>query len=185
MQSRGTTRHPPRSKALSRLPSLDGWRAFSIAMVLGSHSTFAAGFPKTWHPLFNLAFDGNLGVRCFFLISGFLITWLMIIEADRSGRVNLRHFYARRALRILPVYFGFLLVIALLQWMTPFVLSRHIWLCNLTFTRNFVEGDFTTDHLWSLSVEEQFYLLWPGIFLALGMTANRNLLRFLAIPVPV
>jgi peptidoglycan/LPS O-acetylase OafA/YrhL len=167
----------------SRLPSLDGWRAVSIAMVLGSHTTFAAGFPKTLQPYFNWTFDGNLGVRCFFLISGFLITWLMIVEHDRAGRVSLRHFYARRALRILPVYFGFLLVVALIEHFSPYELSRVAWIGNLTFTRDFVGSDFATDHLWSLSVEEQFYILWPGIFVALGMTRNRHLLQLLALPV--
>jgi peptidoglycan/LPS O-acetylase OafA/YrhL len=88
MQSRG-------GKAiLSRLPSLDGWRALSIAMVLGSHSTFSAGFPERLRTLFYWGFDGNMGVRCFFLISGFLITWLMVVEHDRVGRVSLSRFYA-------------------------------------------------------------------------------------------
>ena len=152
-------------------------------MVLGSHTLFTSGFPPKLDSLFRWTFDGNLGVRCFFLISGFLITWLMIVEHDQAGRVNLWHFYARRALRILPVYFGFLLAVALIERFTPFDLSRIAWIGNLTFTRDFVGSDFTTDHLWSLSVEEQFYILWPWMFVALGMTKNRNLLRLLALPV--
>src|ERR1035441_7488431 len=172
-----------RSKLLSLLPSLDGWRAVSIVLVLGGHTIFTAGFPSELRSLFSWTFDGNLGVRCFFLISGLLITWLLILEHDRTRRVNLWHFYARRALRILPVYFSFLLVIALLAHFTPYHLTGTEWIGNLTFTRNFMGTGFTTDHLWSLSVEAQFYILWPGLFVALGMTGNRNLLRLLAIPV--
>ena len=76
------------SRELSRLPSLDGWRALSILLVLGAHSKFTAGFPPHLESLFNLIFDGDLGVRFFFVISGFLITWLMLLEEKHSGRVN-------------------------------------------------------------------------------------------------
>ncbi len=152
-------------------------------MVVGSHSLYTSGFPTKLDSLFRWTFDGNLGVRCFFLISGFLITWLMIVEQDQAGRVNLWHFYARRALRILPVYFGFLLVVALIERFTPYDLSRIAWIGNLTFTRDFVGSDFTTDHLWSLSVEEQFYFLWPTIFVAFGVAANSKGWRMLALPV--
>src|SRR3954467_5480457 len=92
-----------------RLPSLDGWRAVAIALVVLSHFEAARGFPApSW---WSLAFQGNLGVRMFFVISGLLITYLLLIEADRSGRVSLRAFYMRRALRILPVYFLYLGVV--------------------------------------------------------------------------
>src|SRR5207253_8276854 len=97
-----------------RFPSLDGWRAISILLVLGTHSTHTAGFPPAAVSYF-LIFDGDFGVRCFFVISGFLITWLMIKEHDETGRVSLKHFYIRRALRILPVYFAFMSVLWLLH----------------------------------------------------------------------
>ena len=99
-----------KSVTQSRLPSLDGWRAVSIAMVLGSHSTFVYGFPDKLTPFFYWAFDGNLGVRCFFTISGLLITWLMIVENDQTGRVNLRHFYVRRSFPDTPR----------LLWLSPY-----------------------------------------------------------------
>ena len=101
-------------------------------------------------------FDGNLGVRFFFIISGFLITWLMILENDRIGRVNLSQFYIRRALRILPVYFAFMLVLACLQYFTPYAQSAAAWAGNLTFTTNFVGCHWPSAHLWTLAVEEQF-----------------------------
>jgi peptidoglycan/LPS O-acetylase OafA/YrhL len=95
-----------------RLLSLDGWRAVAIFIVLGNHSTFAAGFPNGLKPFFYWFFDGGLGVRFFFVISGFLITWLMILEKDKNGSVDLRKFYIRRGFRILPVYFAFLGILA-------------------------------------------------------------------------
>ena len=168
--------------SLSRLQSLDGWRAVSIIIVLGGHSTFASGFPEKLRPLFHWAFDGNLGVRCFFVISGFLITWLMLREADDTGRVNLKHFYARRALRILPVYGAVLLALGLLQWLTSYHPSAGVWLGNLTFLRNFVGNDFTSNHLWSLSVEEQFYFLWPGIFVMGSLAVSDRSWRILILP---
>ena len=179
----------PQAKAtLSRLPSLDGWRAVSILIVLASHwADYASGFPSKLKPVFGLFFDGNLGVRFFFVISGFLITWLMILERENTGTVNLREFYIRRSLRILPVYLAFLCVLAVLDWTGGVKESAQAWIGNLTFTRNLrgglIEGDSYSSHVWSLSVEEWFYLIWPTIFLLSTRKCNRSILSVLAIPV--
>lgn len=148
----------------SRLPSLDGWRSVSILLVLGAHTMHTKGFPQAHEAVFKHAFDGHLGVRFFFVLSGFLITWLMLKEEQQKGAVNLRHFYLRRAFRILPVYAAFILVLAALQWWTPFQQSTLAWVGNLTFTSNYFHGSQSSNHLWSLAVEEQFYLLWPAVF---------------------
>lgn len=168
----------------NRLASLDGWRAVSIIMVLGSHCKFSAGFPDDLAVPFEWLFDGDLGVRFFFVISGFLITWLMLNESHRQGRVSLKAFYVRRSLRILPVYCAFLLCVVGLQFFTRYQQSTLAWFGNLTFTTNFLGSEFTTGHLWSLSTEEQFYLLWPGIFslLRLGSHSHQSL-QLLAIPI--
>jgi peptidoglycan/LPS O-acetylase OafA/YrhL len=167
--TRSPARDDPEAPRRSRLPSLDGWRALSILLVLGSHARYVQGFPARWDGAAQWLFDGGLGVRTFFLISGLLITWLMLAERDRTGRLSLRRFYARRALRILPVYLTFLGVLALLQALTPFHLPADTWAANLTFTSNFLfHRVWTTAHLWSLAVEEQFYLLWPVLFVLLG-----------------
>lgn len=101
----------------------------------------------------------------FFIISGFLITWLMLNEHDRSNQMSLWRFYARRALRILPVYFAYLSILVVLQYFTVYRQSNNIWIANLTFTTNFAQGgNWTSGHLWSLAVEEQFYVLWPCLF---------------------
>ena len=167
-----------------RFPSLDGWRAVSIVLVLGSHSKSVIGFPKSLDSVFNWLFDGDLGVRFFFVISGFLITYLLLQEFNRNETVSLRNFYIRRALRILPVYFAFLLVVFLLQVFTPWHQSQIAWIGNLTFTTNFIGGYWTTGHLWSLAVEEQFYLLWPLLLVYFGLKRN-NWTVFYIIGIPL
>ncbi len=174
-----------RPAVTSRLQSLDGWRAVSILMVLGCHAAFVVGFPFSRSPVYNPVFDGNLGVRFFFVISGFLITWLMILERDKKGSVSLREFYIRRCLRILPTYFAFLGVLAVLEVTGIGKQSADAWVGNLTFTRNMrggvTGGDSFSAHLWSLSVEEQFYLVWPVVFCFVGKRSDRSLLGFLVI----
>jgi peptidoglycan/LPS O-acetylase OafA/YrhL len=169
-----------------RFPSLDGWRAVSIALVLGYHCEFAVGFPQRLNPVMNWLFDGNLGVRFFFVISGFLITHLLLQEFDQTGSVSLRNFYVRRGLRILPVYFAYLLAIFVLQFVTSWYQAPITWLGNLTFTTNFFPASGQTTHLWSLAVEEQFYLLWPLLLVLIGLRGNsRAIYWILGIPLIV
>lgn len=147
-----------------KLPSLDGWRAICIALVLGSHARFSQGFPAEWGNVFFWFFDGYLGVRFFFVISGFLITFLMIREQSISGKVSWGSFYVRRGLRILPVYFLFLSLLAVLSFFSSYSASG-MWGYLMTFTVNYSHGGgWLTGHLWSLSCEEQFYLIWPALF---------------------
>jgi peptidoglycan/LPS O-acetylase OafA/YrhL len=171
---------PKPSPALpARLPSLDGWRAVAILLVLGAHSVWATGFPNQFRPQIESYFDGRLGVRIFFVISGFLITWLMLAETAQTGTVSLKNFYIRRCLRIFPVYFAFVAVMAILQFTAVNVQSGRSWFGILTFTRNTFGYDPISAHLWTLSVEEQFYALWPGLFLLLGCA--RDLRRTLQV----
>jgi len=160
----------------SRLASLDGWRAICIILVIGHHSVESPGFPKVLSPLFNWIFDGNLGVRIFFIISGLLITWLMLQENQKHGAVSIRLFYLRRIIRIFPVYFSYLGVLAIFQICNIFYQNNIAWFANLTFTTNyFLDQAPRTGHLWSLAVEEQFYMVWPFVFVALGIS-----IRFLS-----
>jgi peptidoglycan/LPS O-acetylase OafA/YrhL len=153
-----------------RIPSLDGLRAISILMVLLWHARSTNGFPaRQYDPLAVVDF-GNLGVRVFFVISGFLITGLLLRERERRGRISLRHFYFRRVFRIFPAYFAFIaVVLAFVRsgWLPP--IERSTLVHAATFTMNYARhSEWAIGHFWSLSVEEQFYLLWPPILALAG-----------------
>jgi peptidoglycan/LPS O-acetylase OafA/YrhL len=146
------------NKESGRLPSLDGFRAVSIVLVVGWHLHHKSDVPGM--QLFS-AYTGTLGVQIFFVLSGFLITRLLLEEKAQTGSVSLKSFYARRALRIVPVYLAYLLVLALLSLTTGLHVSACQFATAITFTKNFGCQTWIDAHLWSLSVEEQFYLLWP------------------------
>lgn len=167
----------------SRLPSLDGWRALSIFLVLGDHSVYTFDIPTRARSLFGAVFDGNLGVRFFFVISGFLITYLLLKEYAQTGALSVRNFYARRGLRILPVYLMYLGVVFVLQTFTPLRQFGSAWAANFTFTTNFVPLVWPTGHLWSVAVEEQFYLLWPILLCLAGLQNTRRILMLLLVPI--
>lgn len=154
-------------KLPGRIPSLDGLRAISILLVFIGHGAMSYGAPKVLAPFHHF---GNFGVRFFFIISGFLITTLLLKELKKAGRISLKHFYIRRALRIFPAAFGFLAVMGILWGLSIITMKPADMVHALTYTMNYHEGYVAwVDHLWSLSVEEQFYLLWPGLLVLAGM----------------
>lgn len=160
-----------------RIPSLDGFRAVSILLVLACHGFQTC--PTLPRSLLSVAAKGAIGVDFFFVISGFLITLLLLREQERSGKVSLAGFYKRRMLRILPawaVYLGFVFVLTRLGFAR---LTPAQWTAALTYTMNFVEQSpslWVVGHLWSLSVEEHFYLLWPLTLALLGPKRSLRLL---------
>lgn len=143
------------------LPSLDGLRAFSILLVVFCHILISF---KIHLFAFNFAL---LGVQCFFVISGFLITTLLIKEKCSNGCISLKNFYFRRAFRILPVAYLYLLVVVALNMAFHLHLNGFLLLASFLFIRNFFLNatgiDHFSTHYWSLSVEEQFYMLFPFI----------------------
>ncbi len=150
----------------SRIPSLDGFRAISIVLVLVGHAAGTAHAPRFLDHGEHL---GHLGVKVFFVISGFLITHLLLKEAAQTGRISIPGFYARRALRIFPALFAFLATVVVLERLGIVHLLPGDLLHSLTYTMNYHEPRaWTLDHLWSLSVEEQFYLLWPLLLCLAG-----------------
>jgi peptidoglycan/LPS O-acetylase OafA/YrhL len=150
----------------SRIPSLDGWRAIAVMMVVAHHAGAVAsrsGGEFEASPFWYL----GVGVDVFFAISGFLITARILNEWEATGAVNLTNFYLRRAFRILPPANCVLLITVLLG------VSGSAWnaISCLTFWRNYLPpgtGSWTTGHFWSLSLEEQFYLIWPCVLLLAG-----------------
>lgn len=140
---------------MKRIPSLDGLRAISISLVIAGH------WASRHHQLTFLSVYANLGVRIFFVISGYLITTLLLREEQKTARISLRDFYIRRAYRILPAALVFIASVLILHW------SEMRWYDVVAVTLYVANFDFAcpwfVGHLWSLSVEEQFYLLWPAI----------------------
>ena len=156
-----------------RIPSLDGMRAISILLVLLGHAAMSDGAP---HLLAPFAHVGNIGVRFFFVISGFLITTLLLKEQARSGTISLGQFYLRRTLRIFPAAYFFIAVMAILAATHRITtMIPHEVLYAATYTMNYHDYHAVwLGQLWSLAVEEQFYLLWPGLMLLAGV---RNAFR--------
>ena len=148
-----------------RIASLDGLRALAIGGVLWSKAAHTPGH-VTEKLVTRVADQGAVGVDLFFVISGFLITTLLMREEQRTGRISLTGFYWRRALRILPAY-GALLVVLWGLSVTGQVRMQPIdWLTSLTYTVNFAPvSAWDVGHIWSLSVEEHFYLVWPCLLL--------------------
>jgi peptidoglycan/LPS O-acetylase OafA/YrhL len=119
---------------------------------------------------------GFLGVQIFFVLSGFLITTLMLREVHRTGRLHLGNFYLRRVLRIVPVYAAYLMFVAALHLGGIVRVGGRDWLIAATWTVNLVPGStsWPLSHFWSLCVEEHFYLLWPLLMAVLPLSACRR-----------
>ncbi|CAN5606854.1 hypothetical protein BH24ACT5_BH24ACT5_01940 [soil metagenome] len=171
-------------RSTSRFSALDGFRAISVVAVIWHH---VAGYRGS-----GIGARGDLGVNFFFVISGFLITTLLLRERESTGRISLRNFVVRRTLRIFPLYYVVLLAyIALVMLTTRATPAGRSFLDNLpaflTYTSNwFVELDSnqsTTFYFaWSLATEEQFYLFWPPLLAAvLAVIPSRPLAPILAV----
>ncbi|RYE31584.1 MAG: acyltransferase [Sphingobacteriaceae bacterium] len=145
------------------LPSLDGLRALSILMVVGSHVLIGSDVHSA---LLYSVFNGALGVGIFFVISGFIITTLLMKELVYTKNISLKNFYIRRFLRIIPLAYFFLFVLIVLNPIFNMGIRFSNLLLAFLFLKNFVgsETDPATTHYWSLSVEEQYYLLFPYLF---------------------
>jgi peptidoglycan/LPS O-acetylase OafA/YrhL len=157
-----------RSATPGRIPSLDGLRAVSIGLVLLAHLVGTRSFPLGVGSTHVLAL-GELGVHVFFVISGFLITRLLLDELGSRGSISLSDFYFRRTMRIFPAYYVFLLVLAVLAWLGLVQLASRDMAHALTYTSNYYSArSWFVGHTWSLSVEEQFYLLWPALIVMAG-----------------
>src|SRR5262245_14922290 len=164
---------------LGHRPELDGVRGLAIILVVAGH---CLGRYEGW------AQRGGLGGDLFFVLSGFLITTLLVEEWHRNSSLNLREFYVRRGRRLLPALVALVGVFAVLSLLAlPArapetgleAVLRVSYVANffIAFTENGVGVGF--DHLWSLAQEEQFYLLWPPLLFVLlrrGVSPKRLLL---------
>lgn len=155
-----------------RIPSLDGLRTISIALVIVGHFFHVAGFGGFGN-------FGNLGVRVFFVISGFLITGLLLKEIAKTEKIDLLKFYFRRTLRIFPPYYFYLLIILAATLFSFIAVPLISFLPAASYTSNYFNpGNWFLGHTWSLAVEEQFYLILPGVLLLLGIRKTKFFLCF-------
>ncbi len=174
-----TVGHPGQDRPASRdIPCLDGLRTVADGFVLCHHDSYSLPFrwaaPRLYEDVLG---NGHIGVSLFFVLSGYLITRLMLREWDATGRVELGAFYRRRARRIIPAYVAFLLVVG--GGAVAGLLDVDGWAiaASGTYTWNYrhlfwppVAGQalWYLGHTWSLCIEAQFYLLWPLAFRLAG-----------------
>lgn len=152
------------TKSTRQIPSLDGLRAISFLLVFAAHAGLERFVP------------GGFGVTIFFFLSGFLITTLLRAEFEKNGAINIRHFWLRRTLRILPPFYLVLVAAVLLSLAVdpPGTLSRPAVTAQaLQYTNYWIIGHgfpgqpAGTGVYWSLAVEEHFYLVFPWVFIGL------------------
>ena len=154
-----------------RIQSLDGLRGVCIGLVLFGHVRGTAGFPLHGESV-RL---GRLGVVTFFVLSGYLITRLLLEERTRTGGVALGAFFRRRALRLFPALYAFVAVVLLLEVVGAVQLGGGDVLATATHTMNFhARRAWWLGHTWSLSFQEQFYLLWAPALAVLGAAGGRR-----------
>ena len=152
----GSQKELAASLSQKKIPSLDGLRAVAVILVILNH--------------LNVPFapEGR-GVLTFFVLSGFLITWMMLKESEKNGDISIRNFYVRRVLRIVPAFYVFLVVQLAAQLVMRGRPSGSMiadYVSAFSFTSNYrfaltPEVDHSSRHTWALAIEEQFYLLWP------------------------
>ena len=188
MQTRRVQPPPEqRTSSLGYLPGLDGLRAVSVLAVVAFHHYFIGGHEEGFAP------GGFLGVEVFFVVSGYLITSLLLAELREKGGVSLTRFWTRRARRLLPALFVMLAVVVLYALLfLPDSIDRlkSDTVGALTYTSNWwliiSHQSYVAEagrpallkHLWSLAIEEQFYLIWPPLLLlGLRRIGRRRLLQ--------
>ena len=154
------------------VPGLDGLRALAVGMVLVAHAGYGEFVP------------GGLGVTIFFAISGYLITTLLVNENSRTGTIKLREFYTRRILRLYPELVALILLCLASGAFWPFTATPFEKLAGLLYYMNYyyvfgphyaIEHSYPWRQLWSLSVEEHFYFIFPAMLLVIRRWNSRLL----------
>jgi peptidoglycan/LPS O-acetylase OafA/YrhL len=159
------------------IPSLDGLRAASVGLVIAGH--YLAYLPglEGRFPFAQLSWAGQSGVDVFFVISGFLITYILLQEHKENGAISLWRFYLRRFFRIFPPFYVYLASVVVLSVWGFAPQDRRNLISAATYTWNYMSHapSWLLGHTWSLSLEEQFYLAWPPLLVLLGKRKSRYL----------
>ena len=173
------------AEADRRIPSLDGIRGILLIVVMSAHTLGTRNFPLSREavPMEGFAYSA---MRIFFIISGFLITGILLRELNYRGTVSLPRFYFKRTMRIFPAYYLFLGTIAVGAALGIAQLKPGDMAHALTYTANYnPDRAWPVGHTWSLSVEEQFYLLWPATLLLLGVRRAVHFLVAMVVLLPI
>ena len=165
--------HPGEPKTY--IPELDGLRAVAVCAVL------------LFHTIPGAIGGGFIGVDIFFVLSGYLITTILVREFDRKARIRLRNFYARRAIRLMPAFFALLAIYMLLVLIAKVIFERSAFfheqslavLSSLFYFMNWTRAlslgpEGFLSHTWSLAIEEQFYIIWPLTLLGILFYFGRS-----------
>lgn len=157
---------------MNKIKGFDGIRGLAVIAVILTHLHFL-NLLENYHillPAFKPLINGTAGVQAFFILSGFLITMLLIKEKNKTGSISIRNFFIRRTLRIFPLYFVFLLLSTFLYFLDNQVTNPISLIFSWAYIYNFIPKSHYTSfmgHTWSLAVEEHFYLIWPFVFIFL------------------
>jgi peptidoglycan/LPS O-acetylase OafA/YrhL len=171
----------PEAIKKDKFPGLDGLRGISILLVIVAHLL------KNYRSVgwATVLFTGVTGVNIFFVISGFLITTLLLKEKHTLGRISLKNFYIRRALRIVPPVYLYLIVLFFLKIIYDLKVSGKSLLEAALYLKNLpLSKDWYTDHFWSLGIEEQYYLIFPFLLTVLPLRIYKRLIIILIIVLP-
>lgn len=157
--------------ASNRIPGLDFLRALAVLAVLVDHSGAFSDRAVSY-------FNGATGVQMFFVLSGFLITWMLLDETQRNGGINLRAFYLRRFARLMPIFYTYVLLGVVMLLVAHKLVPWSALASSLIYGLNYYQGlegapTHFLSHCWSLAVEEQFYFLWPLTLLFLMRAGMR------------
>ncbi len=184
----------PGHASIQRIQGIDGIRAIAILLVLIAHGQSTVSTSVAWlHTVALFLGNAALGVTTFFVISGYLITTLLRREWERSGSISLKSFYMRRVLRIFPALYTYLLVLTLLRaigWIGTTWADLGIAGTFLTNYKHLLAIPTNVDywyvgHFWTLSLEEQFYLLWPAAILIFSMSRAPHIALAIVLLSPV
>ena len=161
---------------MGRILGLDGIRAYAVIIVVTTHLHIFIDWYNNQSPLYSLVWGTN-GVIIFFILSGFLITHLLLIEHEKTGSVNLKQFIIRRGLRIFPAFYLFIISLFILGLFIETKTSvKQLFMTAIYWFNHTPRTEYNSilGHTWSLAVEEHFYIIWPLIFLLLTKIKARS-----------
>jgi peptidoglycan/LPS O-acetylase OafA/YrhL len=175
-----------------RIDYLDGIRGVAILLVIIGHGSKAINDTSFWKQLFYFIGNEYLGVEIFFVLSGFLITKLLLNEYSKYGHIDIKKFYLKRILRIFPVLYLYIGVIYVLKTFGIIIIKSSVFAIAIFYLFNyrqlfdieFTGGEWYLMHLWSLSMEEQFYFIWPFLILLFSFKKMTKVVIFLLLLFP-